>query len=214
MDAAVYGIRLSKPLNLSSSSLAQDFKDWKDEFNVYMLGSGKTTRPKEEQAALLLNLAGQDVIKISKHFSYDAGEDEKDPYVLLAKIENYCSPRSNEVLEAFCFLKLEYTQPFDNYLIELRRHAASCNYGDATDRMIRDKLVLSVKPAVQKILLRESNLTLNKAITICRTYEHAEAFIEEMSSGSTESSHVPISNVQDFTAKRQSQRKNEMQVLC
>ena len=67
----------------------------------------------------LLNLAGQDVIKISKHYRYDAGKTNKDPYVILARIENYCSPRSNEVLEAFHFLKLEYTQPFDNYLIEL-----------------------------------------------------------------------------------------------
>ena len=70
-------------------------------------------------------------------------------------MENYCSPRSNEVLEAFRFLKLEYTQPFDNYLIELRRHAASCNYGDATDRMIRDKLVLSVK--ILKITIIRQN---------------------------------------------------------
>ena len=201
MNQANFGIRVPTPLNLASGSLAQDFKDWNDEVAVYLVASKAIAEPKATQTGIILNLAGSEVIKIAKHFTYDAGENKDDPNVLLKKIEEYCSPRSNEVFETFQFLKLDYIEPFDKFLMELRRRSESCNFGNASDRMIRDKIVLSMKPAVQKILLREKDLTLNRTIDICRTYVHAEKVTCEISSRSSE--HV----VQDISSRSGSKYK-------
>ena len=89
MNQANFGIRVPTPLNLASGSLAQDFKDWNDEVAVYLVASKAIAEPKATQTGIILNLAGSEVIKIAKHFTYDTGENKNDPNVLLKKIEEY-----------------------------------------------------------------------------------------------------------------------------
>ena len=103
-----------------------------------MLASGSTDKDAKVQKAIILNCAGPHVIKLAKQFSYEDGEDKDDPDLSLKKIEEYCNPRQNEVMQTFRFWKAEAHEPFDAFLSELREKAASCNFKDP-DRMLRDK---------------------------------------------------------------------------
>jgi hypothetical protein len=57
----------------------------------------------------------------------------------------------NEVLESHRFWNVQYQEPFDNFLTELRTRASSCNF-DSKDRMTRDKIVFTVQGKLQELL--------------------------------------------------------------
>ena len=65
----------------------------------------------------------------------------------------------------------------------------SCEFGDLTDSLIKDRLVCGViKDSVRSRLLRETELTLQKAIDVCRAAETSSQqmkAIQSTSSGAT-----------------------------
>ena len=46
--------------------------------------------------------------------------------------------------------------------------------------MLRDKIVFSVHENIQQILMRENDLTLQKAIKICKAFEAARSNVQEL----------------------------------
>ena len=60
----------------------------------------------------------------------------------------------NEVLASHKFWSLEYYEPFDKFLTDLRVLAEECSFGTLTNRLICDKLVFVTKGSVQARLLR------------------------------------------------------------
>lgn len=87
-------------------------------------------------------------------------------------IQAYCNPRENKVAETYKFWTVQYFEPFEQ-LTELRSRAASCNFGNLENCMLRDKIVFSVTGKVKQLLLHDDNLDLNKAIKTCQSYEQA-----------------------------------------
>ena len=74
----------------------------------------------------------------------------------------------------------------------------SCEFGDLTDSLIKDRLVCGViKDSVRSRLLRETELTLQKAIDVCRA---AETSSQQMKVIQSTSSEANGSNV-DFVKK-------------
>nr|XP_022295054.1 uncharacterized protein K02A2.6-like [Crassostrea virginica] len=68
--------------------------------------------------------------------------------------------------------KPEKDEPIDNYLTDLRNKAQPCEFEHLSDGLIRDRIVCGIKDEVCRArLLRESDLTLKKAIDICRAQE-------------------------------------------
>ena len=62
-----------------------------------------------------------------------------------------------------------------NYIAALPKLAENCNYSDKLDEMLRDRLVCGVHDdRVQRLLLMETNLTWDKAVTIASSHEAAD----------------------------------------
>ena len=99
----------------------------------------------------------------------DDGDKDK-PDKVLEPLERYCNPRYNEVIESHRFWNIPYQEPLDKFLTDLKTRAAACNLPEK-DQMIRDKIVFTVTGKLQKLLLSEDNLTLDKAVKICRAFE-------------------------------------------
>jgi type IV secretory pathway VirB4 component len=133
------------------------------------MASGAVKKDKEVQIAINLNCAGPQIIYIYDQFIWDEDGDEKKPNKLFEKLEGYCNPRKNEVLKSHRFWNVQYQQPFDNFLTELRTRASSCNF-DNKDRMIRENIVFTVQGKLQDLLLCEDKLSLDKAIQLYRPY--------------------------------------------
>ena len=61
-------------------------------------------------------------------------------------------------------------ESFDQFLTALRKLAATCEFGTFEDEMLRNRIVTGLRDhGHRKCLLRESTLTLQKAIDICQT---------------------------------------------
>ena len=161
---------LPPKLDLTDGNLADSFRKWKRQLEVYMEASGTTNKPKQRQTAIILHCAGPQVLEVYDHFQFDQEDDKHDPAKVLEKLEEYCNPRENEVFQSFRFWNIPFHEPFDVFLTELYSRAASCNFKEK-DRMIRDKIVFSVSGKLQELLLRETNLDLKKAIETCGAFK-------------------------------------------
>ena len=157
-------------LDMTDGNLADSFRKWKRQLDVYMEASGGNNKPKQRQTAIILHCAGPQVLEDYDHFHFEADDDKNDPAKVLEKLEEYCNPRENEVLQSFRFWNIPFHEPFDVFLTELYSRAASCNFKEK-ERMIRDKIVFSVSGKLQELLIRESKLDLKKATEICRAFE-------------------------------------------
>ena len=168
-------------LDLRHDNLSVHFDEWKESIELYLKASGISKQDNETKSAIILHTAGTDVIKLSRQFKFNDQEDPDDPQVLMSKVEEYCKSQVNEVMQTFRFnqLTLRADQSFDSFLDELHSRAKSCNFTDA-ERMVRDKIVFSVKGQLQQALLREKNLTLDKCISICRAAEATNQHLLEM----------------------------------
>lgn len=175
--------RLPPNLDLSDTdgNLAEHFKRWKRQLEVYMTASGADTKSKARQTAIILHCAGPQVLEIYDHFEFNEVAEMNDPKIVLQKIADYCNPRQNEVLQTFRFWNISFHEPFDAFLTELRTQAETCNFQEK-ERMIRDNIVFSVTGKLRELLLRESQLDLKRAIEICRAYELTSKHVREMSS--------------------------------
>ena len=117
------GFRLPDPLNLHEGNIAENFKKWKRETDVYLIASGAIDKEGPQQVAIIQHCGGSQLIETFQHLQFAAAADKTDPEKVFQKIEEYCNPRKNEVLETFRFWNIKYIEPFNQFLQALRMHA-------------------------------------------------------------------------------------------
>ncbi len=75
------------------------------------------------------------------------------------------------------------TDSFDNFITELHTKALACDF-TASDEMIRDQIAFSINDmCVQECLLREPELSLFRAINVCKTAEISQEQLKVMQPG-------------------------------
>ena len=153
---------------------------------VYLAASGASVKDEKVQTAIILNCAGPQVLEVYDNIAWESDDDKHKPDKVLEALENYCNPRDNEVLESHRFWNIQYQEPFDKFLTELKTRAASCNFQEK-DRMMRDKIVFTVTGKLQELLLRVDGLTLEKAVKVCRAYEQSNKQVKEFRDNSNPS---------------------------
>lgn len=63
-------------------------------------------------------------------------------------------------------------ETIDMYVTDLKSKAKDCEFGDLHDSLIRDRIVCGIREdQLKDRLLKETDLTLEKAIDICRASE-------------------------------------------
>ena len=169
-------------LDLNDDNIADVYRKFRRQLDVYMTATGVVEKSKERQTAVILQAAGPQMIEVYDHFIFQDGEDKNDPATVLKKMDEYCRPRQNVVMHTFRFWQTPMSEPFDTFLTDLRTKADSCEFGEQKERMIRDKVIFTTKGKLQELLLRESEkLNLKKAIDICRAYEMSQKQTKEIS---------------------------------
>ena len=166
-------------LNLIDGNLSEQFRKWNRQMEIYMEASGVKSKKPKAQTAIILHCAGPQAIEVFDQLEFGEEESRDDPTTVLNKLKEYCNPRSNEVLQRYRFWNCNFSQPFDKFVTELRTQAEQCNFQEK-EKMIRDKIVFSVPKHLKEKLLRETDLTLKKALDICQAYEQTVKHVEEM----------------------------------
>ena len=162
----------------------QRWARWDKSFNTYFVAAELDTKSKAVQVARLLNAAGVEAQEIHETFTFANDEEKTDYKIILKKFADYCRPRKNVVFERFRFNNRDQSEdePVDKWVKDLRIMAKDCEYGDQEDSLIRDRIANGVHDKrVQERMLRENDLSLTRAIDLCRSAETTKCQMLEMS---------------------------------
>ena len=149
-------------------------------------------QPDDIRAANFIACLGPEGMDIIDSFKFDREQDRNDVTILSQKMENHCVGKVSETYERYCFNKRSQQdgETIDAYVATLRMLAKPCNYGDLTDGLIRDRIILGIKDeACRKRLLQTEPLTLDNCVQICKSYESTNRQLKEMSQQDPESVH-------------------------
>ena len=172
------------PNNLSfDGNMKENFKKFKQEFEIYMQASEKDKKSDEVQVAILLNIIGPEALE--KYNTFELTDDKKkDPKEVMKAFEEYCIPISNESVDRHVFFARVQgtTESFDEYFTALKKLSMSCDFGALKDSLIKDRIISGITNSQLKDrLLREEKLTLEKCIRMCKASEITSAQMKTLS---------------------------------
>ncbi len=128
---------------------------------------------------MLLNCIGEEALDIyNLHVIEYEDPQHKKISEVLAAFQKCCPRRKNTVFERHKFCEHTFSEQagIDKFVTELRNKARTCEFGETEDPMIRDKTVFSTTDSgLRERLLSIPDLTLSKAIDICRAKEVTKA---------------------------------------
>ena len=105
---------------------------------------------------------------------------------MLTKFTDYFEPQKNVTYERHKFNTRTQMQGehFDIFVTDLKKKAQTCEFGNLGDSLIKDRIVVGIiEDSTRARLLREKNLTLQRAIEICRAAEISKSQIGDMAAG-------------------------------
>jgi hypothetical protein len=131
----------------------------------------------EEQVSYILLWVGEQGLDIYNSWTFEDGEDKKDPAKILDRFMEHLEPRSNHRIHRYTLQGMRQNQgeSVHNFIAKIKNIAAKCKFSgneQIEDRLL-DQLIWGTNdPEVQKSLIgRDEKLTLNAAIDIARSYE-------------------------------------------
>jgi hypothetical protein len=158
-------------------NVAENWRRWIQHFRLFLNATGRDKKSEEIQCSTLLAVYNTFVIA--------EGEENKIE-TLIKKFELYCTPKKNVTFERHVFntRNQEPNESIDSYVTELRKLAKSCEFAQLHDSLIKDRIVCGIHSAeVKARLLREEDLTLDKALNICRTAELSKIQLQNLVDG-------------------------------
>ena len=108
--------------------------------------SDKNEKSDEVKTATLIHLAGPDALEVFNTFSFETPGDEKKVDKVLEKFDVHCEPRKNVTWERHVF-NTRNQQPgetIDQYVTDLRNKANTCEFGELTESLIKDRIVCGI----------------------------------------------------------------------
>ena len=126
------------------------------------------------KTSMLLTCIGQRSREVYYNFIFENEEDSMKYKIVLEKFDAHFCPKSNITFLRFKFfnVKQHENQPVDDFINELKTRAQECEFKELTESLIRDRIVCGVHNLkLQERLLRESDLTLDRAILLCKADE-------------------------------------------
>ena len=142
---------------------------------------GKSEKVKCSSFLYTVGQTGRDIYNTTMTYL----EEEQDKIdILFSKFEAYYKP-NNQALP-FQYTCTRQTETIDQYMTELRLIAKNCSFGNLEVQLVRDRLVCYMNSEeVHQRLLKVEELTLDKAISICRTHKETKKNAQYLNDSST-----------------------------
>ena len=170
------------PLDLSVNRYSV-WRTWRKRWEDFYTIAGLKNEEKSYVAAVIKYTFTDETRNIYESLNLTE-QEEKDPKIILEKLENFSKGLVNKTLERHIFngRQQEEGEAFDDYLTELKLLSRNCNYCDnCYPGILRDRIVTGIQSdGVRK------KLTLEKATNICRASEKASEGMESFKGKETE----------------------------
>ena len=170
-------------------NLSETWARWKKEFMVYLTASESKSKPDDVKTCRLLSAIGPKAREIYYTFTFEEEDDAMKFDNVVERFDQYFTPKKNVTYMRYKFFSCNQSegQNIDAYVTELRKRAEHCEFAELKNSLTRDKIVIGIcDKKTQERLLREYELSLEKALQICRATEEIKIQTDEMA-GSSES---------------------------
>ena len=171
------------PKQLSfDSNISENFRKFVEHWLLFEKTELKE-RTQDEKCSYFLLLIGEKGREVHKTLTFTTPEYETDEETrtwkhttaeLTTAFKEYCSPKKKITYERHKFNTRNQggNESSDQYVTELRILASTCKFETLKDGLIHDRIICGIQnQTIKERLLREADLTLKKAIDICRAAE-------------------------------------------
>ena len=182
-----------EPLRLTGNN-SRNWREFKEQLQWFLAGTESTDKPDAAKIGIMLSHAGKDAREVFKTLPWAAvGDDQKFDKVLEAF--ERCTPQKNILYErhGFWSMQQEDGESVDSYLTRLKLKIDYCEYDKSgwpaavKNELTRDKFVFGlIDDGLQERLLRESDLSLERAVALAQRSESSKIQVKAMASRSTQ----------------------------
>ena len=169
-----------------------------------------------KQVPAFLSLIGPKLFGLVKDLVSPKVPKECSMNELVEVLNNHYKPQVIVIYERFKFYRRrqEPHETVASLIAALKSLAATCDFGDRLEGMLRDKLVMGLKEeSTQHVLLTEKKLTFARAVEIANAREAAERDVREFgqkpSSGSKDVNSIKSSNTKSNFQKKKGSLKQK-----
>ena len=154
---------------------------YEERFRLYLTANEVTSDEKKE--AIFLTTCGTSTYNLLRSLAATKKPPEL-PFAELVKLAaGHYHPKPSFAVQCFkLFSRSRHAgESVAAFLAELNRLSEHCNFGDALQDMLRDRLVCGIHDQrTQRRLLAETDLTLHKAFEVAQAIESAESQVKEL----------------------------------
>lgn len=180
-------IEYKMPESLDLEDIEKCWPRWqrfKQAFKIFLLASGFERLSEQRKAAILLNCVGHQAQELYFNVLKETDAEEKIKLdEIIKSFDDYFKPKQNEVINTYNFNKRvqQDGESFDAFYTAIRKLAENCNFDTQKDRMLRDRIVIGVSDQrMQQKLLEVKDLSLDRAVDICRSAELSKEHIKTL----------------------------------
>lgn len=154
-------------------STAESWTAWKRRYELFLFAKEAHGKPDQVKIGMLLTCMGREAVRRFDNIDWKAGEDKTKYDHVLKKWDELLDPEDKEIMARFQFWNKKWPEEkgFSEIYNELKCHEPKCKFLEPQN-MLRDKILFTHPvSAVQRRLLREQKLTLEKTVQICTLFE-------------------------------------------
>ena len=117
-------------------------------------------------------MIGEESLDIYNTLTFSQDEVNKI-HPLIQKFDQYFAPKKNIAYQTYLFYTCTQSEcTFGNFQTDIKNKAKACEFRSLEDSLIRDRIVCGIdSKEMRERLLRDSELTLNKAANIVRAFK-------------------------------------------
>ena len=151
-------IRLPDEL-VSAGNIAENWRKFKQEFELYLIATGLDTKTSRQKIALLLHVVRKQAIEVYNTFSFTEEEDG-DFDSVIEKFNSYCNPKKNETYERYVFHSRKQLQgePIEQFVTDLKLKAQT--YGAPFSHLFTELKISPIEVHISAIELEISPIQL------------------------------------------------------
>lgn len=188
---------------------SEKIESYLERVELYMMANNF---PDDRKVPALLTLIGGETYQLLRSLVAPALPASKTYADLVKVLKKHFAPTPLVIAERFHFHRRSQNpgETIAEYMAELRRLTTHCEFGDYLDQALRDRLVCGLRSeSIQKRLLSEADLTLERALTLSQGLEAADLNVKSL-----KGSEVKIQRVTNAQMRTSAQVKNSQPTPC
>ncbi|UYV76016.1 K02A2.6-like [Cordylochernes scorpioides] len=196
-----------EPVNFRGN-IEENWRYFKSHWRNFSIATGLDNKEDKLKVATLLSIIGKEAYNIFEHLDLSDEQRNNSDEIINALTQHF-TPKINIIYERSIFNQTnqETNESIEQYICRLRKLSSTCNYGAMTEEMIRDRLVLGIiDKQTKRQLISDPQLTLQKAIDVCKANESANKQIENLTKNTQE--EVNKLNIRKKTVYQNKMKKN------